>query len=368
MLNAVVVAGDLMRPDGAGRPGGTDRATRWLWNAVKRPVYLATGLATEMLTPTTSPMLQHWIESARAPEDADSHWASVYAELPRSPVLDRLVVDRLIGRFCIGYEMPPWLVRLLDAHAVPYVDVRLHPVRFLDDLIFAVRASTAETQAGLLALAMVESEVIVTAGLREAMCQFISEAAVPDNTLLIAGQRRFDSTQIVAGGFFDAEPMAAEIHAICARFAAVLLKPHPLDRHHSLLEVAARAPARILGVIDDNIYRLMAMPQISTVLTVNSGVAHEARYFGTRVHTLAPLPVQTAWRGAAVEVGAHASLDDVVLTPDFWRTVLRPYTSVSAMDGMRLRSKPNRLRIALDSFWNYQQIDTDRIPGIVGNN
>jgi hypothetical protein len=29
---------------------------------------------------------------------------------------------------------------------------------------------------------------------------------------------------------------------------------------------------------------------------------------------------------------------------------------------MRLRPKPNRLRIALDSFWNFQEIDTDRIP------
>jgi hypothetical protein len=35
---------------------------------------------------------------------------------------------------------------------------------------------------------------------------------------------------------------------------------------------------------------------------------------------------------------------------------------VTEPDGMRLRAKPNRLRIAFDSFWNYQQIDTDRIP------
>ena len=51
-----------------------------------------------------------------------------------------------------------------------------------------------------------------------------------------------------------------------------------------------------------------------------------------------------------------------MLTPDFWRTVLALHTPVTAADGMRLRPKPNRLRIALDSFWNYQQIDTDRIP------
>jgi hypothetical protein len=211
-------------------------------------------------------------------------------------------------------------------------------------------------------MAFLESEVVVTAGLREAMCRFISEPRVPDNTLLVAGQRRFDSTQIVEGAFFDSEPLAADIHAICSRYAAVVLKPHPLDRQHSLLTVACGAPARILGVIDDNIYRMMAMPQISAVLTVNSGVAHEAPYFGKRVHALAPLPMHPVWRGSEADMQSHASLDDVVLAPDFWRTVLAPHASVTVADGMRLPPKPNRLRIALDSFWNYQQIDTDRIP------
>jgi hypothetical protein len=35
---------------------------------------------------------------------------------------------------------------------------------------------------------------------------------------------------------------------------------------------------------------------------------------------------------------------------------------VSTADGARLPPKPNRLRIALDSFWNFNEIDTDRIP------
>jgi hypothetical protein len=72
--------------------------------------------------------------------------------------------------------------------------------------------------------------------------------------------------------------------------------------------------------------------------------------------------MRLAWRGGAVDAESHASMDDVVLTPDFWRLVLAPHTPVTPADGMRLRAKPNRLRIAMDSFWNYQQIDTDRIP------
>ena len=151
-----------------------------------------------------------WIESLRAPADADAYWASIHACVPWTAPLEQLVLERLRRRFCVGYEMPPWLVRLLDEQAIPYVDIRLHPVRFMDDLMFAVRASRIETQATLLPMAVLESEVIVTAGLREAMCRFISEARVPDNTLLVVGQRRFDSTQIVDGAFFDAEPLAAE--------------------------------------------------------------------------------------------------------------------------------------------------------------
>jgi hypothetical protein len=372
MIDAAIVVGDLLRPDVNGRPGGADRQTLWLWNAIKRQLHLACGLPVERLTTGDAPALCGGIESLRAPATADAYWASIYQGLPdaASPdhgrpgaaQLDRLVIERLRRRFCVGYELPPWLVRLLEAHAVPYVDLRLHPIRFMDDLLFAVRACCPDTQAALLSMAVSESEVLATAGLREAMCRYISEARVPDNTLMVVGQRRFDSTQIVGGDFFDARRRTAEIHALCAGHAAVVLKPHPLDRSHSLLEVAAAAPNRVIGVINDNAYRMMALPQVGAILTVNSGVAYEAPYFGKRVHTLAPLQMRLAWRGAAADAAAHASLDDVVLTPDFWRSVLAPHTPVSPPDGMRLRPKPNRLRIALDSFWNFQEIDTDRIP------
>jgi hypothetical protein len=355
VIEAVIVVGDLLRPNGDGQPGGTDRPTLWLWNAIKRQIYLASSLPSEALTAAA---LAGWIDALRPRAEADAYWASVHDRLPAPDH----IIDLLRRRFCVGYELPPWLIRLLDENTIPYIDLRLHPVRFLDDLLFAARGSIPETQAALLSMAVHESEVFATAGLREAMCRFISEARVPDRTLLVAGQRRFDSTQSVGGKFFDAYPMEAEIHAICARYDAVVLKPHPLDRRHSLLEVAAAAPTRVIGVIEDNVYRMLSLPQITAVLTVNSGLAHEAPYFGKPVHALAPRTIRPGWRDADADPGCHASLDDIVLTPDFWRIVLAPHVQVAAADGMRLPPKPNRLRIALDSFWNYQEIDTDRIP------
>jgi hypothetical protein len=375
MVEGITVVSDLFRPDGNCQPGGRDRSTLWLWNAVKRQVALACGLDVAVLTTATAG-LANWLAEQRPLGQADAHWASIYQHAPRSVVLERAVVDRLRNRFCIGFEMPPWLIHLLAEIGVPYIDLHIHPVRFMDDLLFAVRASQPETQAMLLATSVAESEVAATAGVREAMCGLISTARFPPNTLLIVGQRRYDSTQIVDGGFFDAIDQVAEIHALCGRYAGIMLKPHPFDQRHSLLEAAATAPCPILGVVDDNVYRLLAMPQISAVLTVNSSVAHEAPYFGKRVHTLAPLPIRTAWRqsvgrdsagresvgrGTTLD-GCHASLDDVVLTADFWRLVLAPHCAVTAADGVRLAAKPNRIRIGFDSFWNYQQIDTDRVP------
>jgi hypothetical protein len=81
MIQGAIVVGDLLRPDGSGRPGGTDRPTLWLWNAIKRQIYLATGLPSEALGTTG---LTGWIEELRPQAEADAHWAATHERLPPS--------------------------------------------------------------------------------------------------------------------------------------------------------------------------------------------------------------------------------------------------------------------------------------------
>ena len=118
------------------------------------------------------------------------------------------------GRFCVTYEAPPYLLRLLDGWGCTWLDVRLHPVRFLDDLLFAVRASQPDTQ-GAVARQRAAGKPADgrTAGLREAMGQLISDATVPEDTLVVVGQRPIDATQIVDGGFFERAGHQVEIAA-----------------------------------------------------------------------------------------------------------------------------------------------------------
>ncbi len=377
MIRGITVIGDLLRPDGRGNPGGVDAPVVWLFNAVKRQVALACELPISVLSTRQLPDLAHALRRDRPAEESALSWARYYQSLdPAACDSDRRqgdgggfvtafaahVLPRLREHFCIGYELPPYLVSILDQEGIAYLDLRIHPVRFLDDLLFAVRSSEAQTRGALLEMAIAELEVIATAGLREAMCQLITNARLPDDTLVVLGQRPMDSTQIIEGRFFDAMDHSDRIAAVCAGHAAVLLKPHPQEREHSLLAVASGTARNIIGVTNDNLYRLLSLPQVTAVLTVNSSAAHEVPYFGQQLHTLGPLPIRLAWRGDKPEAGRHVSIGDHVLTPDFWRVVLAPHAPVSHPDGMRLTPKPNRLRIALDSFWNFQEIDTDRIP------
>jgi hypothetical protein len=362
MIRGVTVIGDLLRPDGNGRAGGVDGPTHWLFNAVKRQIGLASGLPVDVVSSAVVPEWRAWLEAERTQADSALFWAARFRNLADRLVFDRIIMPRLRDRFCIGYEMPPYLSAILSGCGIPFVDLRIHPVRFLDDLLFAVRASDPGTQAALPGMAMAESEVITIAGLREAMCQMIGASSLPRNSLLVLGQRPMDSTQICDDRFFDAMEHADRIAAVCAGYEGVLLKPHPQEADHSLLVVTAGRAGNVLGVTSDNLYRLLSTPEIGAVLTVNSSAAYEAPYFGKAVHALGSLPVQLGWREEPCTEGRHVSIDDRVLTPDFWRVVLSAHADVSRADGMRLAAKPNRLRIALDSFWNFQEIDTDRIP------
>jgi hypothetical protein len=323
-------------------------------------VHLACSLPIEVITATGR--LFELLRAARSPVESALYWAARYQALPEDDALLPVIRDLLRGRFCIGAELPPYLIQLLDRAKIPWIDIRVHPIRFLDDLVFAVRACTEETQTLLIGQSMQETEVFTVAGLVEAMCRHISEARMPPNTLVVVGQRPMDSSQIVGGQFFDAFAYVSLIASICAAYQSVVLKPHPLtDEVHSLLAVSAAQP-NVAGVSTDNTYRIVAMPQVAAVLTVNSSVAYEACYFGKKVHSLAPLPIRLGWFGDPPRRDVYASIRDSVLTPDFWRSVLAPFVTVTPADGMRLPPKPDRLRIALDAFWNYQEIDTDRIP------
>ncbi len=349
----VTILGDVLRPNPEGEPGGVDGQIAWLHLAVRRQIESACGMAPTLLSATECPALRDWIAAQRSPEDAADYWAARHDWVSPFGSVRDLLEPCLAGQFCVGYELPPYLTRLLDAMGLPYLDLRIHPVRFLDDLLFAARASDPRVAVCLATWAVPRDLASAGAGLHEAAARLHRRSARKPGALLVVGQHPNDSTQIAEGAFFDAAAKRAEIGRLCMASSAVLAKDHPSGERHSLVAeaLAARPDARLTRT---SIYRLLADPGIGRVLTVNSSVAYEAPFFGKPVTTLLPLPIQIAWRGETTEPGTHVTVGDSFLATDFWRDMLAPYARVSAHDGCRPAPKPNRLRVALDAAWGYE--------------
>jgi hypothetical protein len=355
----VVVIGDLLRPAFDDTQGGVDKQTSWLFHAIRRQVHLACGLNASVLTSEAAPEIMALLTRLRPSSTAKLFWARHFHDAPAE--LEAALVARLRGCFCVCYEMPPYLGRLLDRHGIGHIDLRVHPVRFMDDLLFAARCSNADVQRRLVGQSVSHTEVLATIGLREAMLDLVQPARMPPDTLLVLGQQRWDSSQIASDGFFDPEARIDVIERLCGRHQTVAIKPHPNGADGPLIEIVQRLRPDAV-VAEDNVYRLLSCPNVAAVLSVNSSVAIEAELFGKPSHTLAPQPIRASWRGDALGSAYYASVDDFFLTTDFWRMVLQPHIAVTALDGERLPAKPNRLRLALGAFWNFQQIDTDLIP------
>jgi hypothetical protein len=355
-IRGVVVLGDILRPNPEGMPGGVDGQIGWLHLALRHQVHAACGLAPTLLSPSSCSTLHGLITAERSPAAAQSYWAARHGRmLPRSPIRD-LLEERLAGQFCIGYELPPYLIQLLDDLRVPYVDLRVHPIRFLDDLLFGVRPSSARMAPALAEWAVPRSIALNSAGLHEAEARLRPRLACGPGALLVLGQRPGDATQITGGDFFDAMTIREKLHRLCPPGTPILLKDHPSGERHSLVAevLAARPEARFA---ETPIYQLLADPAIGRVLTVNSSVAYEAPFFDKPVTNMLPLPVQVAWRGDPLRRGMHATIGDAFLNTDFWRGLLAPYAPVSAVDGYRLARKRNRLRVALGEFWGFRDPD-----------
>jgi hypothetical protein len=365
-IAGVTILGDVLRPNPEGQPGGVDGQAAWLHLAVRRQVEAACGKAPTLLSAVECPALRDWVAAQRTPSDAAAYWAARHDWVSPFGSLRDLLEPRLAGQFCVGYELPPYLSRLLDTMGLPYLDLRLHPVRFLDDLLFAARASDPRVAAGLAAWAVPRDLASDGAGLHEAAARLHPRSARDPGALLVVGQRLNDATQIADGAFFDAAARRAEIQHLCTASSAVLAKDHPCGERHSLVAeaLASRPDARLARV---GVYRLLADPSVGRVLTVNSSVAYEAPFFGKPVTTLLPLPAQIAWRGEPATPGTHVTVGDAFLATDFWRDALAPYARVSPHDGRRLAPKPNRLRVALDVAWGHERTNQpaphlDRAP------
>ncbi len=357
MPPSIVVTGDCLRPSADGSLDGSNVQTRWLHRLIERQLQLATGLRPRLLILDPDNGIDaHEFYRKQGIADRLNGWAGLYDGVRLRRELADLYGPHLRDAVVVGFELPPYLRSVLEDLRVPYVDFWVHPIRFLDDLVFGIRSSDPTADETIRRHAISEEEVWMTAGLRRATAATGPRSYLEPDTTLYLAQAKMDKSQVRDGRFVDCGAFDDELRRLLASPGPWLVKPHPYDPDHPLT-TRIRDLCPHARTVNDNVYQLLAQDEIARVVSLNSSSAIEARYFGKAVTMLIPPVIEVGYRGGGGS--PYWTIDHRFLDPDFWRQVLAPVVPTTPPDGFRHAPKPNRFRTALHSFWGFQQIDTD---------
>ncbi len=368
MFSRIVITGDVLRPDPA--PTGWESATwkhvRWLHHMLAHSLETC-GFPVSTLAwdGKASPTVNVWLDPHILYETLDDplslgSWARLCSResAPDELVhwLEPFVADALV----IGYEMPEVMGDALRKLGRPYIDLILHPLRFMPDLVFAMRTNVPGHQHVLECFRLPESSIRRQASLICAKAAWMAPPRpMPPETALVLGQVASDRAMITADGAFTSLADHVEsLHELCFDRPLVLYKPHPYARGNDPSGTAVqRLPA--IQVTNANFYHLLAQPEVDTVAALNSSGLFEARCFGRETRQFIPslYDFESSFLPAAGRPGSPVPLTGAWTQTDFWQCLLlgKDEPAPAARPPVL---EPNRLRRSMNADWGYGFIET----------
>lgn len=287
-------------------------------------------------------------------------WTKHHNAVPRAAE-DYLISHIPSGTLVLGYEMPPWLLRMLERRMIPYVAIRISPIRFARDLYLIIQSNIPGAHERISHLGVSDADVRIEAGLlrasaRQKPVRKRVEKHLANSTLFVGQTRRdasltADDGRILTIDDFRQQILDAGSHR---RFC---YKPHPYDgrfareEHRNLEKLLGRK----VPVIKGNIYQLMASTVDFDLMTISSGTTQEAPYFN-RVGKTLHRHVCNPHSEQSSRVGF---LD--LCSPQLWALLIGLDASGLASSSLS-RVSDNLMRRLHDAWWGYSEymIDSDQ--------
>lgn len=279
--------------------------------------------------------------------------ASDISEASRAYLLAALGEDSLV----IGYELSEATRTILTDCGIAYIDIWLHPVRYLDDLLFGIRSNRVEY-----------NEIFAHYEYPEENCYIYADLLRIQN---YRGFRRFSNTLSPGSSLFIGQTLQDKAIASPDGMLTILnfqdrfmdiarTSSHVYYSRHPFVKSGDEACLAFVNGLDNTsltqtpVYHLLAADEVETVASVSSSVVTEARYFGKKTIYFYKPPVPVY--GAAEN--SYYSLMHHYLFADFWRAVFTTDAGLArATCGRTLPAPKDKIRDILSWYWGYREID-----------
>lgn len=285
-------------------------------------------------------------------------WAEQYEHaehglFPR--LLDRLAQQDLI----IGFEIPPTIRRYLHTQKKRYINLQIHPLRFLRDLCFGA-TTNCPAIASLLEANQCDP-LEITQQVRRYSALFarlqLPACSLPAGVPLLIGQTACDSVLISKGAFVNWENYHDILLDELAPFDTVALLEHPYQSSSaSVIEYFRGSLAKNVIAIRGNSYGLVfSNREAPAVITLSSSLGVEAETIGHRTRFLLSDP-RTKFLIPGIESPIMPMLGHIVLSAQFWNAVINGEHSMCIDSGANsFFMGEHYIRNSLDA-WSYKAL------------
>ncbi len=251
----------------------------------------------------------------------------------------------------IGFELSIEAMAKIDGLGKVYLDLRIHPVRFLDDVFFSFETNSDAIQKKLQFYKMNDdvcrlqaSSVIAT------VIKQKKDSLILPNSLLLIGQTEEDRVLYDGTKYLSLLDCMDEIKAVASVYDHIYFKPHPYAKNNRYILKELRKALGKVQSTHTNVYYLLANDGVKHVAALNSSVLYEAEYFNKQTVFLFN---QTF---TETQVGIYGDY----MKASFWSDILFPVLQ-TVPSTLELPFFPNRLRKSLNDFWGYTEINDEII-------
>jgi hypothetical protein len=283
--------------------------------------------------------MQNWIEiaSGKYTKSALEYFASCFE--------DCLMISQVFGSLKI----------MLDELNMPYIDIYVSAIKFMQDIKFAFRTNIKDIGKKLLPYMLDEASILMEANYVKAYYSarnIEQKLQLLPNALLLCGQNNSDLSLIKDGKMVDFLDYKDDIKELFDKYDSVYYKPHPYSNPSTESEQFVRSLQKV-KITTYNFYELMSSEKIKAVAALSSGTLTEAKYFEKNIHYVSHQFVKYVVNAKTARSEDFIIINNECFSPTFWADILSPIVITKDCKYFNFSNHKNLLRASLNTWWGY---------------
>ncbi len=330
---------------------------RWLRDLLSRPVKIATGIDVGVLASSREDSLHlsrtKFFELSGISVDLDETQFWFSKDDISAESIEYLKEFVRPGDLVLGYELSEQTRYLLGVCGAVYVDIWLHPVRFMDDVLFGFNSNDYSVREKLFKFNVSEDLMYLYAD--RAKIQTYKgwrrvEPQLSANSALFVGQMLNDKSVCDDGKMLSVLDYKERFDLLCENHSKVYYARHPYLKSGDEDILKYLQSKKNVEIANFPVYRALSGYRLKTVAGLSSSVLAESKYFDKNVEYFYK-PVFEYGSNTGVDV--YSTVYQEFVSPHFWAEIL------GYPDAVKLSyfDEKDKIRDMLGFYWSYSDLD-----------